>query len=75
MLSLIGSTADDNGMFTDWMNRKTTWTSPTVQEEMIQLMANTVIINVIQKVKANGFYTLMADETSDISNKEQLVYV
>ena len=74
MLSLIGSTctADDNGMFTDWMNRKTIWTSLTVPEEMIQLMANTVISNVIQKVKGIVFYALMADETSDISNKEQL---
>ena len=72
MLSLIGSTADDNGMFTDRMNRKTTWTSPTVQEEMIQLMTNSVIRNAIKKVKGNGFYALMADETSDICNKEQL---
>ena len=51
MLSLIGSIADD----TDWMNRKITWITPTVQEEIIQLMANNVQWNVTQEVKGNSF--------------------
>ena len=63
----IRSIADDDGMFTDWMNRMA---SPSVQEEMIQLMANTVLRNVIQNVKGNVFCALMADETSGVRNKE-----
>ena len=64
MLSLIGSTAEDNGLFTDWLHIKTTWTSPTVHEEMIQLMENTVI--------SEGkcfFNAVMADETAKCMRK------
>ena len=49
------------------------YTSPEIQNEMLQIMA----LNILQKNAANiqdtSYFTLMTDESTDSSNKEQFV--
>ena len=59
-----------------WLARTSyKWLSHDITNEMIELMAHNVLRNVIHEVRqANpgGFHTIMLDETSDISVREQV---
>ncbi|XP_052249555.1 zinc finger MYM-type protein 1-like [Dreissena polymorpha] len=46
-----------------------------VQNEILQLMALRILRKVASDIKTNEFYTIMADETTDKSNREQVVVV
>lgn len=49
------------------------YTSHDISNEIIKLMGNYILRKLIDEVKVAGFYSLLADETRDASNKEQLV--
>ena len=49
------------------------YTYPDMQNEIIKTMALQVLCQVIESISSNPFLSLMVDETTDISNKEQLV--
>ena len=51
--------------------RKTTWTSVEIQEEILNMMANQIVRKFADQVN-DCYYGLIADETSDISQVEQL---
>ena len=56
-------------------SRSATWLSPSFQNEIIQFLADqvqTIIKKQIQKAK---YFTVLADETKDISKREQLAIV
>ena len=44
-----------------------------MQNEMIKVMALNVLREVAASLHTSTFYTLMADETTDMSNREQVV--
>ena len=46
-----------------------------IVNEMITLMGNTLLSNLLSRIRAARWYSLMADETRDISNIEQLCMV
>lgn len=52
--------------------KNATYTSPTIQNELIQLCGETVTEMIIADVKQASSYSILADETADISGKEQL---
>ena len=57
-----------------WLDIKQhTYTSPEIQNEMIEVFALGILKNISTKIQQAEFYTLMADETADVSNKEQVV--
>jgi len=85
-LALRGHNDDDNSNFTQllhlkaldnpelvtWINKKTNkYTSPDVQNECLQLMALHVLRQINCNIGKHGFFTIMADECTDVSNKEQ----
>ena len=41
---------------------------------MIQIMAMDILRSVIKQIQCSNFYSILADETSDISNVEQLAF-
>ena len=64
----------DDPNLSEWMQRKTLkYTSPENQNELIEIMALKILRNLAEKIRNANFFSIMADETVDISNKEQLV--
>ena len=58
----------------DWLKKpQDRFTSPEIQNEIIEIMAMTVLRKLAADI-LNKQYTIMVDETTDISNVEQLVF-
>ena len=55
--------------------RNATYISNTIQNQIIHVLADQVRQNIIQRVQAAKQYTAIADEVTDVSNKEQLSIV
>ena len=55
--------------------RNAIYTSNTIQNQIVDVLSDQVKKQIIQKVKAAKWYTVIADEVSDVSNKEQLSIV
>ena len=56
------------------MEKKTSkYTSGDIQNELLQLMALSILRDIGASMKNSGWYTVMADECTDVSNKEQFV--
>lgn len=55
------------------LNKKHSYTSPEVQNKLLALMANDVLNSIVAKIKDAPFYSILVDETTDCSNKEQMV--
>ena len=49
------------------------YTHGSIQNECLQLMALTIQREILDNIQKAVFYTLMPDEVTDCSNKEQLV--
>lgn len=47
--------------------------SPAAQNEILQIMALKVMRGIANSITESGYYSIMADETIDASNTEQLV--
>ena len=68
--------AEDNKEIYEWLKRKNeTYTTKDIQNEMIKLMAHACLREITKELQMAQYYTIMADETTDSSNKEQLVNV
>ena len=48
--------------------------SPENQNEMPEIMAHQVLSKILEAMNQSPFLTLMVDETTDVSNKEQLTH-
>lgn len=55
------------------LKRSTTYSSPDVQNELLALMANTITREIAETIRNCQWYTVMVDETPDVSRKEQAV--
>ncbi len=55
-----------------WMKKKTNkYISHDIQNECLQIMALQILREVSQNIRGSACFTIMADECTDISNKEQ----
>jgi len=73
---LVRMQASENPQFADWLKRKKdVYTSPEIQNEIIRIMAQKVLREIISDVQQSPFICVMVDETTDNSNKEQMVLV
>ena len=69
---LLLLTSIDDPNFKDWTSKKQLkYTSPTIQNELLQIFANTIPRQIADSIKGNLFAT-MNDELARNSNKEQL---
>ena len=68
-----GDTALDKHLTT--AVRNSTYTSNTVQNQIITMLVKWVTSHIISKVKAAKWFTVIADEVADVSNQEQLSIV
>ncbi len=55
--------------------RNARYTSKTIQNELINIIGNTIRNDILAEVKKAKFYTIIADEVTDTANKEQLSIV
>ena len=51
-------------------SRNATYTSPPIQNQLIDIICNQIRCKILDKVKAAKWSTVIADEVTDISNKE-----
>ena len=60
-----------------WLRKKTDkHTSHDIQNEMLKIMAVKILQQISQRIRDGGGYTVLADECTDLSNKEQFtIYI
>ena len=57
-----------------WLKKKSgKYTHPEIQNECLQLMSLTILREISKNIQNSVYYTIMADEVTDSSNKEQFV--
>ncbi|KAK3923608.1 Zinc finger MYM-type protein 1 [Frankliniella fusca] len=54
-----------------WLERRSNYLSPTIQNELIEIMSHMVLRELISVIKEAPFYSLIADGTTDITGEEQ----
>ena len=68
--------ARDDSNLADWLKRKeNVYTSPDIQNEIIKILGKHVLQGITKELQSSPFLTVMADETTDCSNKEQVTIV
>ena len=55
-----------------FINKKSLYTSPEIQNQLLKMTADQVIGKVVDDVKRSPYYSIISDETRDTSNTEQL---
>ena len=71
---LLRLRAFDSPAVLTWMEKKTDkYMSSDIQNECLQIMALSILRQISASFVRNGFFTVMADECTDIANKEQFV--
>ena len=62
-----------NSQLTKWLQKKTgKYTSHDIQNEMLKIMALSILRKIAVNLRATEFYMIMVDESTDISNHEQV---
>ena len=75
-IQLFKLRGEDNPKVYKWMLKLTDkYTSHDMQNDMLKAMAHKVLRNVNSRLHNAFFFTIMADETTNSSNKEQVVIV
>ncbi|PIK62845.1 putative zinc finger MYM-type protein 1-like [Apostichopus japonicus] len=65
---LLMLVAIDNKDIRTWLDNKD-YLSPVIVNEMIQLIGHSVLRDLLSDIREAGMFAIMADETSDLSNK------
>ena len=72
LIKLLELRAEDNAQITNWLAKgRRKYTSHENQNEMLTIMARLVQSKILNKIHKSAFITIMVDETTDVSNKEQ----
>lgn len=70
LLSLQRDSGDSN--IDIYVNKRSKYTAPTVQNELLQLIADQLNASILRDIQSGKYFSVIADETTDISNTEQL---
>lgn len=72
-LQLIKLRCLDNEKLRSWMQRTTyKWLSHDIINQITSILARQIINKIVTAISSKPFYAFMADETTDISKKEQM---
>ncbi len=55
--------------------RNARYTSKTIQNELLKVVGDRIQNDILEEVKCANFYSIIADEVTDVSNKEELSFV
>ena len=76
LLQLLKQRSEECPQLCTWLQReRLKYTSHECQNEMLEIMACNMLRRILSKINESPFLALMVEETTDISNKEQLVFV
>ena len=60
---------------TAWLKQKTNrFDSPDIQNEMLEIMVLQILRNIVKNIQSAEIFSILGDETGDVSNTEQLVF-
>ena len=75
-IQLLKLHGESDASILKWLEKKTDkYTSADMQNEILQVMALSILREVATNIRKDGFFTIMVDETTDESNREQMVIV
>ena len=70
---LLSMKAECDANLAEWLIRKeNVYTSPEIQNEIIKLMGIQILRDIALNLQSSPFLSIMADETTDSSNREQV---
>lgn len=74
-VSLLNLRSEDSAELKCWLKRDSyTWCSHGIQNEILDLLAHTVLRQLLALVQKAESYAIICDETADISRKEQFAF-
>ena len=62
----------DDPEINQWIKKDNKYTSPVIQNEIMHLISLQILRNLASDLNSAKCFTIMADESTDSSNKEQL---
>ena len=72
---LIRFRAEDDPAFAKWLKEKNlSYTSPEIQNEILKDTSLSILRDVVNCIKKSNFFSIIVDESSDLSNREQVVF-
>ena len=72
LLQLLKLRGKDNPCLSEWLEKKEDkYTSHNIQNKVMSIIANNVIRDLVLDIQ-RGFFSIICDEYTDLSNKEQL---
>lgn len=75
-MQLLKLRGEDDPKVYEWIMKPTNkYTSHPIQNEMLKVMALEALRDIAARLHASQFYMIMADETTDVSNREQVTIV
>ena len=75
-IQLLRMKAKDDDNLSSWMTRKdNSYTSPDIQNEIVELMSSHVLRVIANDLRKSPFLSIMIDETRDCANTEQVTVV
>ena len=77
-IQLVRFCAETDEVLADHLSncpRNARYTSKTIQNELIQVAGGKIRTEILEEVKQAKFYSIIADEVTDVSNKEELSLV
>ena len=73
-IQLFKLRGEDDPKFAKWLEKKTDkYVSADIQNELLNVMGLQVLRDIATSLHSAEFYSIMVDETTDVSNKEQAV--
>ena len=73
LITLLKLRAKDDPRITGWLTRTKKNLDSRDQNEILKLMALTIVRKKAEKIRASKFIGILADESADISKEEQLI--
>ena len=64
---------DDSKIYEYLANKTDKYNSPQIQNELLQVMTNSIVCKIAGTIEDARYFSLMADEVTDSSNREQVV--
>ena len=75
-VQLMKARGEDDTKLLEWMKKKTNkYTCADLRNEILKVIAFKILREIAENIKNSGFFSIMADETTDKSNREQVVIV
>lgn len=72
-VTILRARAEDVSELETWLNRASyTWLHHDIQNEILELMATTIVSGNLEEIRKAEFYAILIDETPDVSRKEQI---